>query len=393
MTDWLTTEEAAARLGVKRETLYAYVSRGLVHREMHLDGRSSCFDPVEIDRLRDRARRTASGELSTIIATRITRLSDDGHTYRGRSAIEMAASGMTFEAVADHLWQDDAPWPEPGTFVGGTPEPGAVPPLDRFRIAVARASAADKLRADLDHHAVAATGRRVVHVMVDALPPLGDHPEGDDHPEGAALADRLWSRLSPVGSNAVRRDVLNAALVLLADHGLAASTFAVRVAASVRCDPYSAVSTGLGVVAGQLHGAASGGAHRLFDRAVALGSEHEAIAELLDTGVRIPGCGHKVYADGDPRDTALHGAIAAAWNGDERVAVVEAVRAAATERSGRFTNIDMAVGALTWLIDADPGAGEAIFAVARTAGWLAHAMEEATEQPLRFRAEARYLSP
>ncbi len=386
MTDWLTTDEAAARLGVKRETLYAYVSRGLIHREMDIDGRSSRFDPVEIDRLRDRARRTASGELSTVISSSISRLRPSGHEYRGVAAVDLVRMGTTFETVADRLWNDTGAWPSPSA-PSIAPEPGDIGPLDRLRIAVARASAADALRYDLAPPAMASVGRRLIGAMVDALPrAILD----DDEP--TSIAERLWPRVSTLEPTPDRVAVLQAALVLLADHGLAASTFAVRIAASVRADPYSCVIAGLGALGGQVHGAASASVHRLIARAAELESAADAVGECFTAGRSVPGCGHKVYTDVDPRQQLLDELIGIAWPDDPRLGLAVAVREAATRRADRLANVDMAMGTFTWLAGTGPDVGESIFAIARTAGWLAHAIEEFREPPLRFRAEARHLS-
>ncbi len=384
MTDRLTTDEAAARLGVKRETLYAYVSRGLIHREMDLDGRSSRFDPVEIDRLRDRARRTASGELSTVISSSVTRLRPSGHEYRGIPAVDLVRAGTTFETVADLLWDDTGEWPSPSSIAT---DPGDIGSLDRLRIAVARASAADALRYDLAPQAVASVGRRLIGVMVDALPRV---TSVDDEP--TSIAERLWQRISTLEPTPDRVAVLQAALVLLADHGLAASTFAVRIAASVRADPYSCVSAGLGALGGQVHGAASSAVHRLIARAAELGSAEDALGERLTAGLPVPGCGHKVYSEIDPRQQMLDELTGVAWPDDPRLALAVAVREAATRRANRLANVDMALGTFTWLAGTGPDVGESVFAVARTAGWLAHAIEEFREPPLRFRAEARHVS-
>jgi citrate synthase len=369
---------------VKRETLYAYVSRGLIHREMDLDGRSSRFDPVEIDRLRNRARRTASGELSTVISSSITRLRPSGHEYRGVAAVELVRAGTAFETVADLLWNDAGEWPLPSSIAT---DPGDIGPLDRLRIAVARASAADVLRYDLAPQAVASVGRRLIGAMIDALPRVTVDDE-----EPTSIAQRLWRRISTLDPTADRVAVLQAALVMLADHGLAASTFAVRIAASVRADPYSCVSTGLGALGGQFHGAASVAVHRLIARAAELESAEDALGEWLAAGLPVPGCGHKVYSNVDPRHQLLDELTGVAWLGDPRLALAVAVREAATRRADRLANVDMALGTFSWLAGTGPDVGESVFAIARTAGWLAHAIEEFREPPLRFRAEARHVS-
>ena len=85
MDGWLTSAEAAARLGVKRATLYSYVSRGRLHRVVDLDGRSSRFDPEEVDRLRSRSSSRGDGELGVLVSTGITQIADGELRVRGRT--------------------------------------------------------------------------------------------------------------------------------------------------------------------------------------------------------------------------------------------------------------------------------------------------------------------
>ncbi|MFV2039863.1 MAG: citrate/2-methylcitrate synthase, partial [Acidimicrobiales bacterium] len=180
------------------------------------------------------------------------------------------------------------------------------------------------------------------------------------------------------------------ALALLADHGLAASTFGARVAASVRADPYSVVATGLGIVGGTLHGAASGAVHDVLDEADRSGNVGLAVGEAHRRYGRNPGFGHTIYQTEDPRYHALMARVSDAWSEDARLATVHGVRDLVSERTDAVANVDLALGSLTWLAGMDRDAGEAIFAIARTAGWIAHALEEYEEQPLRFRPQARY---
>ncbi|HBF82952.1 MAG TPA: citrate synthase, partial [Streptomyces sp.] len=110
-----------------------------------------------------------------------------------------------------------------------------------------------------------------------------------------------WPRLSDVPADGASLDVLDTALSLLADHDLAASTLAARVAASAHAHPYAVVSAGLGVLEGPLHGAASGLAHRMLTEVVDRGSAAPVVADHLRTGRRVPGLGHRLYTGEDPR--------------------------------------------------------------------------------------------
>lgn len=379
----LTSAEAAARLGVKPQTLYAYVSRGLVHRTVALDGRSSLFDPVELDALRRSKNKRRRGELQAVIASAITLVDDDGLLLRGEPLVERVAAapaGHRFTTVADALWQAQPLERWPDLDAAATSNLGGI---DGLRTIVAGISAGDAMRNDLDPSAVRNAGRRTITAMACGLEPVGRGSDRD-------LVAALWRRLTSRRSNAASRDVLDTALALLVDHGLASSTFAARIAASVRADAYSVISAGLGALGGSLHGAASAGVHEMLDDAATLDDPAAAVARRLHPDRSIPGFGHTVYTREDPRYTALMARIVEAWADDPRLQTLFRVRDVVAERRSDLANIDLALGALTWLAGMAPTAGEIIFAIARSAGWLAHAIEEYSEAPLRLRPQARY---
>ncbi len=397
----LTAVEVADLLGVKRETVYAYVSRGILHRVLAMDGRTSLFDRAEVEELRRGRRPDRDGEMRAILATRLTRVSDDGLWIRGRDLIEMVNDGAGFVDVVDLLWNapEDERWGpaavgSPPSIVGKDSKWADIPLLDQLRMLVAVESAADPLRGDLSERSVRAAGRRALTAMAtgvrtEAAADKTVITDDDDRPDLAAL---LWPRLTSSPSTPEKLRAVDMALALLADHGLAASTFAARVAASVRADPYSVVGAGLGALGGPLHGAASMAVHRLYQSAGASGADPApVIGELIQPDRPLPGFGHSVYETQDPRYSALMTQIITGWRDDPRLRTVYRVRDIVAERSDALANIDLALGALTYLAEMPVDAGEALFAVARTSGWLAHAMEEYTERPLRFRPRASYL--
>jgi citrate synthase len=186
--------------------------------------------------------------------------------------------------------------------------------------------------------------------------------------------------------------LLNAALVLLADHELAASTLAARVAASTWADPYLVVSTGLGALGGPLHGGASEGARALIEEVGGGTPAAEAIGQRLRSGERVPGFGHSVYRNRDPRSDALLRRLAEVWGDEDEWSPIRGVLEVMGERALPAPNIDFAMASMCHLYGLVPGAGEAIFAVARCAGWTAHAIEEYPHR-LRFRPRAVYVGP
>src|SRR5262245_46748282 len=220
----LGTREAAAVLGVKPESLYAYVSRGLLERH-HVPGdRGSWFDPAEVDRLASRGRGVAGATARTRrelrIESAVTTIEPTGHHYRGRSALELARTA-TFERVAELLWTGALPATEPrwaaerdDLSLGRAVQrvlPQRVLPFDRLRLVTAALASADPFRYDLRPDAVALAARRLLVTLVDTLPARRTGSRG-------RLAARLWDRVSSRAPSATAVSLPDAALILLADH-------------------------------------------------------------------------------------------------------------------------------------------------------------------------------
>ena len=387
MGELVNARTAAERLGVDVRTLYAYVSRGALRRVPGPDGRSSRYDSDELELLARRSRpRTLprpAASIDLVIATRVSTVTDGMVRYRGTNVLDLITAEEPFDRVADLLWQADPPgsddgWRLPGAGEGPAfPLPDEIPVLHRFAIAVAAmagagtstVAASDVTASDV----TAATstpdwpscGRRVIGCLINASGPASrnrDHLDDD-----ATVARRLWRRWSPLRPTVTRVRALDIALVLLAEHELALSTLSVRVAASARATPASCLLAGLSTLSGRLHGGAARAVH-----------EKLAAGEPVVTGF-----GHPVHRHGDPRVAPLLGAVYAFATPADRELIETAQREAP-----RPLNVDFALGALTYAARMPADAAAAVFAIARVAGWIAHAAEEYAEPPLRFRGRA-----
>ncbi|MFC3574909.1 citrate synthase [Streptomyces yaanensis] len=394
----LTTKETAELLGVKPETVYAYVSRGQLSSRREPGGRGSTFDAKEVAALARRNRREpsgtspAGGELS--VRTSITLIDKDRYYFRGVDATDLAAL-HSYEEIAEWLWTGRM---RPGiTFtapdssvtvarraVNALPEHSG--PTDRLRVAAIAAAIADPLRFDLSPDAVLGTARTLIPTLVAALPPLRH-----DHRDEGPLARRLWGRLTGRLPDDASLRALDTALGLLVDHDLAASTLAVRVAASARAHAYAAVSAGLGVLEGPLHGAASGLAHRMLLDVLDRGTAAPVVADELRAGRRIPGLGHRLYPGEDPRARALFALLEDVPAAAPALAAARDIVATTARHTSLHANVDLALAVLTVGSGMDATAGETVFAVARTAGWIAHTLEEYEERPLRMRPSGHYV--
>jgi len=392
----LTTAEAADRLGVKPETLYAYVSRGLIERHRDADG--STFDVRDVERLASSGRR--SKQLPALVFPSALTLIDEGRCwYRGVEVGEAAAEHR-FEEVAEWLWRgrwpDEVRWPIDARTLDEVlaAQVALGPrtlPLDRFRIIAAVAAALDSHRHDTSPDAVTFTARRLLRLLAHGLP-RADGREARRAEPARSIAEVLWTRLTSRPRTPERIAVLDAALVLLADHELASSTLAVRMAAMVRADPYEVVGTGLHVIGGTRHGGASLEIEAALHDASRIGIGRALDARLRGGG-RLHGFGHPLYPEGDPRARVLLARLDDLDAPAERRAVVDELFDAVARRDGQgVPNVDAALAALSFLCDMGPGAGEAIFALARTAGWIAHALEQ-YERPTFVRGRVDYVGP
>ena len=297
MDRMLTTEEAARRLGVKVPTLYAYVSRGLL--ESHPD-------PARRGQpLRPRRRRGA-GDAEP---GRPPDGDPPGHHHDRRDPARPGArpplprpgrhrAGAAL--AASKRWPSSSGSPRNrATGPRPTSAPArSTPTLDRMRWALVLCGATDPLRSDLRPAAVARAARRATAALTDVV---GPRPAGEA--SDGSVAARLAARLTPTAA-AVPAAAVNAALVLLADHELATSTMAVRVAASVRADPYDALLAGLATLAGPLHGGASQLAYELLVVAERDGVPR-ALNDVLRSADACPGSATPSTRAATPRFAAL----------------------------------------------------------------------------------------
>jgi citrate synthase len=452
------TEEVARRLGVKRETVYAYVSRGLLARHPASGPHHSEFDPEEVERLAARARRPdRSSALEVVVETELTLLEPAGRlSYRGRDAIELARF-RSFEEVVALLWDGapPTPWELDEERAAAVEELRAAlgpeaPDVERIAGVVATLAARDAERDSRDPDAVRRAGAGVFAATLQALGrgrPLARSPErgrpevrspdqrsttprGPDErstaPRGAPVrstarggapvrstagrggemgfAERLWVALAADEGKPRPEQVaaLNAALILLADHELAASTFAARVAASAWAGPYRVILAGLGPLGGSLHGGAGLEVEALLDE-IATGTDPGAALDARVEAGGVPGLGHRVYRDRDPRADHLLGRLGISAlrplspSGLQRskgsaTAAAEALLEVAAERGLPAPNVDFALAALVKAHGLRSGSAATIFTIARIAGIVAHALEE-YEHRLRFRPRASYVGP
>jgi citrate synthase len=185
--------------------------------------------------------------------------------------------------------------------------------------------------------------------------------------------------------------------ICTAEHGLNASTFTARVVASTGADCAASMSAAVGALSGPLHGGAPARVLPMLDAAAAAGDVEKYVKDLLDSGERLMGFGHRVYRAEDPRARLLRGT--AKELGSERFEVAEALeQAALAELHARkpdrvlATNVEFWSAVVLDVAEVPPPLAPAMFASSRTAGWSAHVLEQKRLDRL-VRPAARYVGP
>jgi citrate synthase len=182
-----------------------------------------------------------------------------------------------------------------------------------------------------------------------------------------------------------------------AEHGMNASTFTARVVASTGADVAAALSAAVGALSGPLHGGAPSRVLQMLDDVAADGDAERYVKQVLDSGQRLMGFGHRVYRAEDPRARVLR--RTAKEIGAPRVEVAEALEQAAlaelqARRPDRVlaTNVEFWSAVVLDFADVPPQLFTPMFTCARTAGWSAHIMEQKREGRL-IRPTAKYVGP
>jgi citrate synthase len=398
---FLTATQAAAALGVTRATLYAYASRGQL-RSQSVSGtsRERRYYREDIDRLKERqsARRDPAGVAARglhwgrpVLDSGITLIHDGRLFYRGRD-VEDLAKTMTAEEIATLLWapadlkpHDDRsrmfeqPCPLPRAQLTALRQ-AARDRVTRLQAALPLAASKDLAGSDLRASAVRLTGARILRLIAAVLA-----NDDADQPLHRAL-QAAWAPRRPAVA-----EVIRTALVLCADHELNVSAFAARCAASAGASPYDVVSAALATFKGFKHGGAAARVLQMAMHTPTLKQARATIAAQLRAGHTVPGFGHPLYPNGDPRGRILLRMAESSGNVRSWEPFRHLVRAGA-EVLQDAPNLDCGLAAITRTFALPDDAPAVLFASGRTIGWIAHALEEYVSGEL-IRPRARYTGP
>ena len=385
MANYIDASEAARRLGVSRQSLYAYVSRGLIKAVPADDPRQSRYLAAAVDQLaqtRRRGRKPREIARATldwgmpVLESALTLIEDGRCYYRGQDAVQLSHTA-SLEEVAALLWKNPvkAAFPRRAPMklkaydsltgqAGSTPASETLLPL--FAVA-ARDDATSAWRTDTD--GLARGCGDLVRLLTAAA--LRQAPKSAPVHEQLASAWRI---------DAARATLIRQALVLCADHELNASSFTARCVASTGASLKACIVAALAALSGVKHGAVTTRVERLWDALDPL-DPGKGLRQRLKAGEDIPGFGHPLYPDGDIRARALLATILPAFEPAARFA------GEVKQLTGEDPSIDFALVALRRYLALPEGSAFLLFAIGRSTGWIAHGLEQrTTNQLIRPRA-------
>ena len=395
---YMTAQQAAEALNVSIATIYAYVSRGLIRSEPGgTSSRARLYLTEDVQRLLDQKAyrhdpaKAANNALRwgmPILESALTLITETGLYYRGQD-VQRLATTCTLEQVAALLWSGEMA-DAPDIFAASPPVQAylhALQQLDRdlsmlqkLQIALALASADDLTAYDFGN--AAHVGARMLKVLAAVLVGIAE-----TEAPVVTILQRGWQQ---EGSQVAA--LLNAALILCADHELNSSTFTARVVASTEAHLYLVVTAGLAALQGFKHGGNTLLVEKLLREVGTPGAARRVIGEHLRRGEYIPGFGHRLYPYGDPRSTLLLQLTAQAFPDVPTMELAKTMAEVVLEVTGKRPNVDFALVVLAQVLNLPPESALALFALGRTVGWIAHAIEQYQREEL-LRPRAHYVGP
>lgn len=387
---YLTAQQAAERLGVNKATLYAYVSRGLIGSEPaggHNRARRYLAEDVARLNSRKEQRRDPATAIEQalhfgqpILESAITLIDGGRFYYRGQDVLTLAQQA-TVEQVAALLWGVES------LPAGQSPPAVSLPtialsPIEKIQLALPLAAIQDRAAYDLRPAGVLQTGWRILALLVQVAA---------GRPLAQTLAQTLQEGWLPNRPEAI--PLLNAALILCADHELNVSSFTARCVASAGASPYAVVMAGLAALQGVKHGGHSERVVALFQEVRQAQTDPAGVLSArLKRGETIPGFGHPLYPAGDPRYQLLIQMIQASLPEPPALTLAQAIATAAQKLIGEYPTIDIGLVTLCQALELPAGTPLALFAIGRTIGWLGHTLEQ-YETGRIIRPRARYVGP
>lgn len=404
--DYVSSAEALAVLSVKPQTLYSYVSRGMIRR-ITLDGKTCLYNNEDIRRLRARSMArsghgaVAGGALQwgePVLVTGITEITSNGPRYRAHLASELARAGYNFESVAEYLWTGDdidpeTRWrfdpsiervaPQLAALAGAYPEIHLRQLLTE--IVLRRGVEHNHTDEQTEHRPSLASARALVQALCTAFGFFGTQRRFIPPQENESVAGYIL-RAFGVDASPTKLRALNAAMILLADHEFSPATFAARIAASSLVDLHSCVGAALQVLFGSALGLRCDRIEQALQTAPALSGRKLNVDRSDATPI---GFGHPLYAEnGDPRAAELlelaQSLTDHATDSQEALEILRGI-----DNHQGVVSLDAALVVLCRALGLTGQVAGGLLAISRSAGWIAH-INEQYDQDFMIRPRGKF---
>jgi citrate synthase len=394
LPDYVSAPEATRLLRIKPQTLYTYVSRGLIRSVAQPGDKRRLYHREDIENARARAQlrrgqgAAAEGAMrwggQPVVDTAITEITPEGPRYRGRLAIDLAAEGCSFEAAAEFLWtgvlqHDPVRWRLSALPAGFAARLNAAASslsiLQILALAAGMLGAGETVRSEIGRGNTLSAARDTILVLAGCLGFLTKRKAFRVPVRGMTVAEIVARALLPqVATDTIQ--ALDRALVVSADHELSSSTFAARVAASTGVEMRSCVEAALIAHSGATLGGACDIAEDLLRGARTRADIRQRLTRAEKAGQRIPGFNLPLYPKGDPRARYLL-EIARLFDSRNRRAELIYSFIEEAEQSLRLRpSIEVGLVALSAALRLPERSAGALWALGRCAGWIAHVQEQ-----------------
>lgn len=409
MNDYLTAAEVTARLGIKQQTLYAYVSRQLIRRITPATSKRSLYSREDVEKLAARRLKSAPqphasadslGETLPGISSAITQITPEGPIYRGHSFKALAAHPGRIENIAELLWTGVL-LDEPITWENDEIAPNmekaiAALQVGNKRVPILRVmgtasivsgeSASNELRTG----STARLARRLVCAYAGCLGMLTDSPRFVRPKAGESVAG-IALRALGVASSQKKLTTINAVLIACADHELSSATYAARVVASTGAGLHACLLASIAGHSGHQLGGSCDRTEELFHAGQpGSGPTRQPTSFGEHSFGRLPGFNHPLYPGGDPRAAYLL-SLAEELAGPAALSDIYATIAQAKTEAGQLPSLELGLVAVARALKLPGRSASALWAVGRSIGWVAHVMEQRLAGTV-IRPRARFVS-
>ncbi|HTV31280.1 MAG TPA: citrate synthase [Xanthobacteraceae bacterium] len=371
---YVTAEEAAELLGVSVGTVYAYVKRKNIRTQKMPGRRASRYWREDVERamLRSGASVSSDEPSDLVRETTITAITEEGHYYRGQSAVALSETA-SLESIASLLWQTDQALAFPSAAPRAPSALKTILPIYNGMSAVDRAFATfpviefeNPRSYDLSPSGYTRTAGELMRWFAALM--IGRR-EPTSEPLHEVIASS--SNEPQLYSDLVRR-----LLVLSADHELDPTTYAVRAVANTGATPYRTILAGFCATQGRrLAYGRIEALGRLLEEIAASATPKDVILARIRDGETVPGFGSKRYAQGDPRALALLNAMKHALDGDVPLQRLDAAISVMHDAVGLAPDLPLINLFLGKRLNLPRQEG-IVGRLGRIAGWIAHAMEQ-----------------